>query len=50
MPEGFQFVDADFDVIEPTAFDRGKMILAGFGFHGVGRLKAEVTIAEANAA
>jgi predicted permease len=49
MPEGFQFVDADFDVIEPTAFDRGKMILAGFGFHGVGRLKAEVTIAEANA-
>ena len=49
MPEGFQLVDADFDVISPLAFDRGKMILAGFGFHGIARLKPGATIAEANA-
>ena len=41
----FRFVDTDFDVIVPLAFDRGKMILAGFGFHGIARLKPGVTIA-----
>src|SRR5215467_11246525 len=49
MPKGFQFVDADFDVAMPLAFDRGKVILAGFGFHGIARLKPGSTIAEANA-
>ncbi len=49
MPQGFRFVDADFDVIVPLAFDRGKLILAGFGYHGIARLKPGVTIAEANA-
>ena len=49
MPKGFQFVDADFDVVTPLGFDRGKVILAGFGFHGVARLKPGATIAEANA-
>jgi len=49
MPRGFRFVDADFDVIVPLAFDRGKMILAGFGFQGIARVKPGVTIAEANA-
>ena len=49
MPQGFRFVDSDFDVLVPLAFDRGKLILAGFGFHGIGRLKPDVTIAEANA-
>jgi len=49
MPAGFQFVDADFDIVVPFAFDRGKLILAGFGFHGVARLKPGVAIAEANA-
>ena len=49
MPEGFQFVDADFDVIVPFAFDRSKVILAGFGYHGIGRLKPGATIAGANA-
>jgi len=33
------FVDTDFDAIVPLAFDRGKLILAGFGFHGIARLK-----------
>jgi predicted permease len=49
MPQGFRFVDSDFDLIKPLKFDRGKLILAGFGFHGVGRLKEGTTIAQANA-
>jgi predicted permease len=49
MPQGFRFVDTDFDVILPLAFDRGKVILAGFGYHGIARLKPGVAIAEANA-
>ena len=49
MPQGFRFVDTDFDVIVPLAFDRGKLILAGFGYHGIARLKPGATIAEANA-
>jgi putative ABC transport system permease protein len=49
MPQGFRFLDADFDLIVPLAFDRGKMILAGFGYHGVARLKHGVAIAGANA-
>src|SRR6267378_230819 len=49
MPQGFRFLDADFDLIVPLAFDRVKLILAGFGYHGVARLKPGVAIAEANA-
>lgn len=49
MPEGFRIVDADADLIMPLAFDRGKLILAGFGFQGIARLKAGATIAQANA-
>lgn len=49
MPQGFRFLDADFDLIVPLAFDRGKLILAGFGYHGIARVKPGVSIAEANA-
>jgi predicted permease len=49
MPQGFRFVDTDFDIILPLAFDRGKLILAGFGYHGIARLKPGVAIPEANA-
>ena len=42
-------VNADSDLIVPLAFDRSKLILAGFGFQGVARLKPGVTIAQANA-
>ena len=41
MPQGFRFLDADFDLIVPLAFDRGKLILAGFGFQEIGRLSRE---------
>ncbi len=49
MPAGFRFVDSEFDLTAPLAFDRSKVILAGFGFHGIARLKPGSTIAEANA-
>jgi len=45
MPQGFRFIDADFDVIVPTAFDRAKVIQAGFGFHGIARLRPGATLA-----
>jgi predicted permease len=49
MPQGFRFVDTDYDVIVPLKFDPAKQILAGFGFHGIARLKPGATIAQANA-
>ncbi len=49
MPKGFRFVDADFDLATPLAFSRANLPLAGFGFHGIARLKPGATITEANA-
>jgi predicted permease len=49
LPRGFRIVDGDFDVLLPLSFDRGKAILAGFGYQGIARLKPGVTIAQANA-
>jgi putative ABC transport system permease protein len=49
LPRGFRIVDGDFDLLAPLQFDRGKAILAGFGFQGIARLKPGVTIAQANA-
>ncbi|HEX5423033.1 MAG TPA: ABC transporter permease [Candidatus Acidoferrales bacterium] len=49
MPSGFRIVNQDADLILPLAFDRAEVILAGFGFHGIARLKPGVTISEADA-
>jgi len=49
MPPGFRFVNADADLIMPLRFERGKLILAGFGYQGIARLKPGVTIQEATA-
>jgi predicted permease len=50
MPAGFRVVDDDPDMIFPLAFDRERIMLGGsFIFHGVGRLKPGVTLAQANA-
>jgi predicted permease len=49
LHKGFRLVDTDFDVMVPLAFDRRNLILAGFGFEGVARVKPGVTIPEANA-
>src|SRR5579859_648461 len=47
--KGFRLVDTDFDVMAPLAFDRRNLILAGFGYEGVARLKPGFTLADANA-
>jgi predicted permease len=49
MPQRFRLVDVDFDVLVPLRFDRGSLILAGFGFQGIARLRPGVSISEANA-
>jgi predicted permease len=49
MPQGFRVVKMEPDLILPLAFDRSRVILAGFGFNGIGRLKPGVTIPQANA-
>ena len=49
MPKGFSIVGERPDLIVPLAFDRAKLILAGFGFQGVARLKRGVSIAQADA-
>jgi predicted permease len=49
MPEGFRFLNTECDLIMPVAFNRGRTILAGFGFQGIARLKPGVTIAQADA-
>lgn len=49
MPQGFRLADTDFDVIAPLQFNRGKLILAGFGYHGIARLKPGATLAQADA-
>src|SRR5262245_54999436 len=49
MPKGFRIVKAEPDLILPLAFDRGRVILGGFGFNGIGRLKDGVPLAKANA-
>jgi len=49
MPERFRVVNADADLIVPARLDRSRLILPGFGFQAVARLKPGLTIADANA-
>jgi predicted permease len=49
MPKGFDLVNADFDVIVPSAFDRSKEQIAGFYLQGIARLRQGVPIVQANA-
>lgn len=49
MPRGFRMIDSDFDLIEPLKLDRGHAILAGFGLHGIARLKPGATVESADA-
>ncbi len=49
MPQGFEFIDAPADLILPLAFDRSKVILPGFGYQCVARLKRGVPIEQASA-
>jgi predicted permease len=48
MPRGFKVVSYDFDLMMPLAFDPVKESLAGFAYHGIGRLRPGVTISQAD--
>jgi predicted permease len=47
MPAGFRFLRETPDVILPLRFDRNALVLGAFNYVGVGRLKPEVTQADA---
>jgi predicted permease len=49
MPRGFQVVNTDPELIVPLALNRSQLILPGFGFQAVARLKAGATIEAAAA-
>jgi predicted permease len=49
MPQGFRVVKTEPDLILPLAFDRSRVILGGFAFNGIGRLKPGFTIGQADA-
>ena len=49
MPQGFRIVTADPELIILAPLVRSQLILAGFGYEAVARLKPGVTIAEADA-
>jgi predicted permease len=49
MPRGFKVVSRDFDLLMPLAFDPVKQSLAGFAYHGIGRLRPGITISQADA-
>jgi predicted permease len=49
MPRGFRLVDRDFDLLIPLALDRTDQKLAGFGYNGIGRLKPDIPLTQADA-
>jgi predicted permease len=49
MPKDFRFLDFNPAVFLPFQFDRAKTLLGNFSFNGVGRLKAGVSLAQADA-
>ncbi len=48
-PAGFRIADTAADMILPLRLDRKSLMLAGFSFPAIGRLKPGVSIAQANA-
>jgi predicted permease len=49
MPAGFRVLDTKADLFLPLRFDRSRLILPGFGFQGIARLRPGVTIRDADA-
>jgi predicted permease len=49
MPRGFKIVNYDFDLLVPLAPDPTNQMLAGFAYHGIGRLRPGVDLPQANA-
>jgi predicted permease len=48
MPPGFRIVDTDAELFIPYAFDRAQLILPGFGYRSLARLRPGVSIARAS--
>src|SRR6185436_18759495 len=48
-PQGFRLVDTPVELILPYAFDRSRLVLPGFAFRSVARLRPGVSIEEAGA-
>lgn len=49
MPPGFRIADTQADLFLPMHLDPKRQILAGFSLQGLGRLKPNITIQQANA-
>ncbi len=49
MPAGFKFLNLDAEVILPERFERSRVFLGNFSFTGIARLRAGVTVPQANA-
>src|SRR5262245_42693356 len=49
MPDRFEFLGGETDVILPMRFDRNRLFLGNFSYQGVARLKQGVTLEQANA-
>jgi putative ABC transport system permease protein len=49
LPAGFRVASDDGDLVLPVRFDRSKVMLPGFGYQGVARLKPGVTLQQADA-
>src|SRR5215472_877303 len=48
MPRTFRFLSAEADLIMPQRFERNKIFLGNFSYQGIARLKAGVTLQQAN--
>src|SRR5580658_6757546 len=49
LPSNFRFLNLKPALLLPFQFDRGKLFLGNFSYHGIARLKPGVTLAQANA-
>jgi putative ABC transport system permease protein len=49
MPDTFQFLDEQADVLLPMRFDRSRVFLGNFSYQGIARLRPGVTVEQANA-
>ncbi len=49
MPRSFRFLDENAELILPQRLDRNKIFLGQFSYQGIARLKAGVTLQQANA-
>ena len=49
MPDTFQFLDEQADVLLPMRFDRSRVFLGNFSYQGIARLRPGVRLEQANA-